>query len=179
MKIERELPLVEDILGSFKSVIGSDFDAYRNHVYRVINLCLSLGYFSPNDKEKIQIAACFHDIGIWTAESLDYLPPSESEAARYLEGKGKSAWVAEVSEMIEMHHRVRSCEDSAFSLVEPFRRADFADFSLGIISMGIPKELIAELKSVFPNAGFHLRLVQLGSRWFLRHPLNPLPMFRR
>jgi len=179
MKVERELPLVEDILGSFKSVIGSDFDAYRNHVYRLINLCFSLGDFSRDDKEKIQIAACFHDIGIWTAGSLDYLPPSESEATRYLEEKGKGAWVAEVSEMIEMHHRVRSCEDSAFGLVEPFRRADIADFSLGIVSMGISKELIAELKSVFPNAGFHFRLVQLGSRWFLRHPLNPLPMFRR
>lgn len=179
MNIERELLLVEEILDSFKSVIGSDFDAYRNHVYRVINLCLSLREYSSNDKEKIQIAACFHDIGIWTAGSLDYLPPSESEAARYLEGKGKGGWVAEVSEMIEMHHRVRSCEDSAFALVEPFRRADIADFSLGLVSMGMSKELIAELKSVFPNAGFHFRLVQLGGRWFLRHPLNPLPMFRR
>lgn len=179
MQIERELPLVEDILGSYKGVIDSDFYAYRNHVYRVINLCLSLGNFSPNDKEKIQIAACFHDIGIWTAGSLDYLPPSESEAARYLEEQGKGAWVAEVSEMIEMHHRVRSCEDSAFILVEPFRRADIADFSLGIVSMGISRELIAELKSVFPNTGFHFRLMQLGGSWFLRHPLNPLPMFRR
>lgn len=179
MKVERELPLVADILGSFKSVIGPDFDAYRNHVYRVINLCFSLGDSSPSDKEKIQIAACFHDIGIWTAGSLDYLPPSEAEAARYLEAQGKAEWIAEVSEMIEMHHRVRSCKDSAFALVEPFRRADIADFSLGIVAKGISRELIGELKSVFPNAGFHVRLLQLGSRWFLRHPLNPLPMFRR
>ena len=179
MKVERDLQLVEDILGSFKSVIGRDFDAYRNHVYRVINLCFSLADFSPTDKEKIQIAGCFHDIGIWTAGSLDYLPPSETEATRYLEGTGRGGWVAEVSEMIEMHHRVRSCKDSTFVLVEPFRRADIADFSLGIVSMGIPKKLIGELKTVFPNAGFHLRLVQLGSCWFLRHPFNPLPMFRR
>jgi hypothetical protein len=100
-------------------------------------------------------------------------------AAGYLAGKGKEAWVAEISEMIEMHHRVRSCTDSAFALVEPFRRADIADFSLGIIPMGISKELISRLKSEFPNIGFHKRLVQLGGRWFLRHPLNPLPMFRR
>ena len=179
MKVERDLQLVEDILGSFKSVIGRDFDAYRNHVYRVINLCFSLADFSPIDKEKIQIAGCFHDIGIWTTGSLDYLPPSETEATRYLEGKGRDGWVAEVSEMIEMHHRVRSCKDSTFVLVEPFRRADIADFSLGIVSMGIPKKLIGELKTVFPNAGFHLRLVQLGGCWFLRHPFNPLPMFRR
>jgi hypothetical protein len=179
MKIERNLQLVEDIFGVFKSFIGGDFEAYRNHVYRVINLCYSLGEFSAIDKEKIQIAACFHDIGIWTEGTFDYLPSSEILAAGYLAERGKEAWVAEVSEMIEMHHRVRSCVDSVFPLVEPFRRADIADFSLGIIPMGISKELIGRLKSEFPNSGFQKRLVQLGSYWFLRHPLNPLPMFRR
>jgi hypothetical protein len=179
MQVERDLKLVDEILGSFKSIIGSDFNAYRNHVYRVINLCYSLGDFSANDKEKIQIAACFHDIGIWTAGSLDYLPPSEAEASRYLAEKGKGEWVAEVTEMIEMHHRVRPCSDSPFALVEPFRRADIADFSLGIVPMGLSKDLIRRLKSEYPNAGFHIRLVQLGGLWFVRHPLNPLPMFRR
>lgn len=179
MKIERDLQLVEDILGAFKSDICGDFGAYRNHVYRVINLCYSLDEFSVIDKEKIQIAACFHDIGIWTEGTLDYLHPSVTVAAGYLAKNGKVAWVAEVSEMIEMHHRVRSCTDSMFPLVEPFRRADIADFSLGIIPMGISKALICRLKSEYPNSGFHKRLVQLGGHWFLRHPLNPLPMFRR
>jgi hypothetical protein len=41
MHIERKLPLVEEILDSFSGVIGADLPAYRNHVYRVINLCLS------------------------------------------------------------------------------------------------------------------------------------------
>jgi hypothetical protein len=179
MKIEHDLLLVEEILGAFKTVIGGDFEAYKNHVYRVINLCNSLGKFSAIEKEKIQIAACFHDIGIWTEGTLDYLPPSEMVTVRYLAEKGKEGWVAEISEMIEMHHRVRSCTDSEFALVEPFRQADIADFSLGIITMGISKELISRLKSEFPNSGFHMRLIQLGCRWFLRHPLNPLPMFRR
>jgi len=179
MHVERNLPLVEEILGSFRTTIGRDFDAYRNHVYRVINLCYSLGNFSPSEKEKIQIAACFHDIGIWTAGSLDYLPPSEAEASRFLVEKGKGEWAAEIAEMIEMHHRVRPCNDSPFALVEPFRRADIADFSLGMVPMGISRELIRKLKSEYPNAGFHMRLAQLGGRWFLRHPLNPLPMFRR
>jgi hypothetical protein len=179
MNIEHDLPLVDEILATFKNTIAGDFAAYRNHVYRVINLCYSLGAFSATDKEKIQIAACFHDIGIWTEGTLDYLPPSESAAARYLAENGKQAWVAEITEMIGMHHRIRSCADSAFPLVEPFRRADIADFSLGIVPMGIARALIGQVKAAFPNNGFHTRLVQLGSHWFLRNPLNPLPMFRR
>ncbi len=179
MKIERDLQLVEDILGRFNHIIGVDFEAYRNHVYRVINCCYSLAEFDAIEKQKIQIAACFHDIGIWTEGTLDYLPPSESVATSYLAETGNRAWVAEVLEMIEMHHRIRSCSDSEFSLVEPFRRADIADFSLGLVPMGVSKTLISRLKSEFPNKGFHKRLVQLGSLWFFRHPFNPLPMFRR
>lgn len=179
MNIERNLPLVEEILGGFSGVIGADLPAYRNHVYRVINLCFAQGAFGEVEKEKIQVAACFHDIGIWTAGTLDYLAPSAADAAAWLAARGKEAWVAEVVAMIDMHHAVRSKADSPFPLVEPFRRADIADFSLGLVPMGIPRELIATLKAAFPNAGFHRRLAQLGSKWFLRHPLNPLPMFRR
>lgn len=138
-----------------------------------------LGSFGETEKEKIQVAACFHDIGIWTAGTLDYLSPSEADAAAYLNARGKALWIAEVSEMIEMHHSIRSHAGSPYPLVEPFRRADIADFSLGMVPMGISRELIATLKVAFPNSGFHKRLAQLGSKWFLRHPLNPLPMFRR
>lgn len=177
MNIETRLALVEEILASFGEVIGSDLEAYRNHVYRVINLCFSLGPFGDGEKEKIQIAACFHDIGIWTAGTLDYLGPSETNAAAYLRARGKEAWIAEIGEMIEMHHGIRSRAGSSFPLVEVFRRADIADFSLGIVPMGISRELIAQLRSEFPNAGFHKRLMKLGSKWFVRHPLNHYPCF--
>ena|ERR1035437_3699788 len=178
MTIDRNLPLVEEILGTFKDTIGADFIAYRNHVYRVVNFCYAAGAFGAEDKLKIQIAACFHDIGIWTDTTLDYLPPSEKAAAMYLAEAGREAWIPEVTQMIEMHHRIRSCEDSACPLVEAFRRADVADFSLGLFKMGFPRDLILTLKSEFPNSGFHKRLAQLGGWWLVKHPLNPLPMFR-
>jgi hypothetical protein len=124
MEIVRDLPLVDDTLGKFRLTIGRDFEAYRNHVYRVVNLCYSASDLSESEKDKIQIAACFHDIGIWTASTLDYLSPSEKVAIDYLHAEGKQAWVAEITEMIEMHHRIRSCASSASRLVELFRRAD-------------------------------------------------------
>jgi len=178
MIIEHHLPLVEEILGTFNDAIGDDFLAYRNHVYRVVNLCYAAGTFNSEDKEKIQIAAGFHDIGIWTDTTLDYLPPSEKAAVTYLIAIGRDTWIPEVTQMIEMHHRIRSCDDSAYPLVEAFRRADITDFSLGLFRMGFPKSLILTLKAEFSNCGFHKRLLQLGGRWLIKHPLNPLPMFR-
>lgn len=76
-----------------------------------------------------------------------------------------------------MHHGIRSRAGSFFPLVEVFRRADIADFSIGLFPMGVSRELISQLKSKFPNAGFHRRLLKLGFKWHIRHPLNPLPMF--
>ena len=37
------------------------------------------------------IAAAFHDIGIWTAGTFDYLEPSVRVAAAYLTGTGRAA----------------------------------------------------------------------------------------
>lgn len=179
MNIEQHLPLVDDILAAYRDRLGDDYAAYRNHVYRVVNLCYAAGPFSVADQAKIQIAGAFHDLGIWTDGTLDYLPPSIREAGNYLMSQGKPDWIAEISGMIEFHHRTRACDDSPYPLVEAFRRADVADFSLGLVRMGFPGSLIAGLKAAFPNAGFHRRLMVLGSRWLVRHPLNPLPMFRR
>jgi len=178
MTIDRHLSLVEEILDTFKDTIGADFLAYKNHVYRVVNLCYAAGVFGAEDKEKIQIAACFHDLGIWTDATLDYLTPSEEAAATYLAAVGRKAWTTEVTQMIEMHHRLRSCKSLTYPLVEAFRRADVADFSLGLFRMGLPKDLILTLKSDFPNSGFHKRLLQLGQGWLIAHPRNPFSMFR-
>lgn len=178
MQIETNIPLLEEILEAWKPVIGADYQAYKNHVYRVANFCLSIGPYGGEDAEKIIIAACFHDIGIWSDTTLDYLAPSEIRASDYLSKIGKEAWITEVNLMIEMHHKIQAYDEPGSPLVEAFRRADIADFSLGIFRMGFSADFIAAVRSEFPNAGFHKRLLQLGSKWLLRHPLNPLPMFR-
>ncbi len=138
--MDRNLHLVDEILNSFGAVIGADLGGYRNHVCRVVSLCYSAGEFTDIEKEKIQIAGSFHDIGIWTAGTLDYLAPSADAARSYLLAHGKGDWAPEISEMIELHHRIHSCAHSRYNLVEPFRRADAADFSLGLVRMGLSKD---------------------------------------
>lgn len=169
---------VDELLAPWKSCIGNDFQAYRNHVCRMVTFCCDLQDCTPEEQQKIAIAGAFHDIGIWTENTLDYLEPSVPPAREYLEQAGLGEWGDEIAEMITEHHRLRAIRDSRFPLVELFRRGDLVDFSLGLVTEGLPKARIQEVKQRYPNAGFHKRLVQLAARWFVRHPLNPAPMMK-
>ncbi|HKE86392.1 MAG TPA: HD domain-containing protein, partial [Vicinamibacterales bacterium] len=67
----KSLPTVEEVLDHHASELGRDLVAYRNHVYRVANLCLAITGDSGVELEKIAVAAVFHDLGIWTNRTFD------------------------------------------------------------------------------------------------------------
>lgn len=171
MKIETKIPLIDDVLSEYGDLAG-----YRNHVYRMVNFCFAQGDFDAEQREKIIIAGCFHDLGIWSADTFDYLPPSIALAKTYLANSGKGAWENEISTMIDLHHRIREVKDN--SLIEVFRRGDLVDFSLGLFKCGVPARYVHDVKRLFPNAGFHKQLIGRACRWTLRHPLNPVPMLK-
>ena len=179
--ITQSLPLVEEILGEWKPKLGKDFVGYRNHVYRMLHCCLVLYPCSEVEEKKLTIAACFHDIGIWSENTVDYLPPSIHEADGYLTKCGLDDWKEEIRLLIDLHHKIRPIDQSLrerYPLLEVFRRADLADFSLGLILGGVPREYMRRLKNCFPNAGFHKLLSKLAVRWFKQHPLSPPPFLK-
>ena len=179
MEIENTIDLLEDILGKYKDVIGEDFLPYKNHVYRVIHFCFLLRQdLKPAQKEKVIIAGAFHDLGIWTEDTLDYLPPSVNLAKAYLKQRNQKKWSAEIALMIDLHHKLRPVEEKNPSLVEVFRRADLIDVSLGKVKFGVSKEDIKNVRTTFPNSGFHKRLTQLAFRELFRHPLKPAPFLK-
>ena len=164
------------ILHAHAGELGRDFVAYRNHAYRVLNLCVAFTTEDEESREKIAIAAAFHDLGIWTDATFDYLPPSVRLAADHLTSAGRESWIDEVTEMILEHHKVTRCQHPSDSLVESFRKADWVDVSRGLVTFGLSRSLIAELLSIWPSAGFHRRVVELWLRRLRTHPLNSLPM---
>ncbi len=178
MDIEQNIPLLEEILSDWKALIGSEYDGYRNHVYRMIHLCLALKDCNEQEREKIIIAAAFHDIGIWVDDTLDYLPPSIPPATAYLKENNREDWAEEITLMINEHHKLREYKNAAYPLVELFRKGDLVDFSLALFTFGIPKPYIKAVKAAFPNAGFHKNLAKRAARWFFKHPLNPAPMMK-
>lgn len=173
-----EIAILDDVLEANREALGADATAYRNHTYRVANLCAALSGGDRAQLDKIAVAAAFHDIGIWTDGTFDYLEPSARRAREHLTGTEHERWVDEVVETILQHHKLRKYRVHDPWMVEPFRRADLVDVSQGIVRFGLPRELVRELYAQWPSAGFHLRLLQLGAKRLRTHPLSPLPMLR-
>ena len=178
MLIADHIPLLEETLGAWKGQIGKDYEGYKNHVYRMVNFCLALKDCSETERQKIVIAGCFHDIGIWVEQTVDYIPPSLPPARDYLKHHGLEHWTTEIELMISEHHKITAYQDDTYPLVELFRRGDLVDFSFGLFRFGLPKTYIDRVKTQFPNAGFHANLVRLAAAWFPKHPLNPAPMMK-
>ncbi|MFA5122526.1 hypothetical protein [Zavarzinia sp.] len=176
--ISTTFPLLDEILAAWQPAIGADFAAYGNHIRRVLNFTLALHPCSAEELERLQVAGAFHDLGIWSDGTFDYLPPSIARARDYLAGRGLEGWVPEVSALIGEHHKIRAIADPALALVEAFRKADLVDVSLGLVRFGLPREFVRAVKAQFPDAGFHGRLVQLTGANLLRHPLRPAPFFK-
>lgn len=172
------LPTVEQVLDDHESELGDDFTAYRNHVYRVANLCLAITGNRRAEIEKIAVAAVFHDLAIWTNQTFDYIAPSVALARAHLTARGMSDWIAEIEAMIVDHHKVTPSRANPQSLVESFRRADWIDVSRGLRTFGLSRTFIAAVAGTWPNARFHRRLVELTINRLWKHPLTPLPMVR-
>ncbi|HKG13577.1 MAG TPA: hypothetical protein VKB12_09555 [Pyrinomonadaceae bacterium] len=174
----KEIHILDEVLEAHAAELGGDFTAYRNHAYRVVNLCVALSPDGIAQLEKIATAAAFHDLGIWTDHTFDYLRPSVSLACTHLARAGRGEWASEVTEMILQHHKLSTYRGQRHTLVEPLRRADLVDVSKGLFKFGLPRGLVKEIFSAWPSAGFHKRLVRLELDRIRTHPWNPLPMVR-
>lgn len=170
------VPRLDALLDRHADALGADFAAYRNHTYRVANFHFLLD--AAGDLDKLAIAAAYHDLGIWTARTFDYLAPSIALATAYLDEIGKAEWGSEVAAMIDNHHKVTRCRAGVPASAETFRRADWIDVSLGRLRFGLARCAVVDVLRLFPNAGFHRRLARLSLQRLVRHPLRPLPMFR-
>ena len=172
------LTSLDEILRAHAEALGSDFVAYKNHAYRVVNFCVALSTSAPEQLEKMLIAVAFHDIGIWTDGTFDYLAPSVERARAHLVGIGRSALIPEIEAMILQHHKLSASTAQPGWLVEPFRKADLVDVSLGLVTFGLPSARVREVYAAFPDEGFHMRLVQFSLKRLLTRPWSPLPMLR-
>jgi len=170
------IPTVDDVLNAHAIALRDDFVAYRNHVYRIVNLCVAI--VGQRELEKIAVAAVFHDLGIWTKGTFDYIAPSIALAHDYLIARAREDWTTEIEGMIADHHKVTQSTAGPDSLVEAFRQADWIDVTGGLRRFGVPRPFIASLFATWPDAGFHWRLVTLTLDRFRSHPLTPLPMVK-
>ena len=176
MKIEDNIPTIEIIFDQWRGILGPDYQAYKNHVYRVFNFCTVLYQGSENENKMFAIAGCFHDIGIWENNTFDYLEPSIELVKKYLDNSSMSESFRQIELMILFHHKITSYKNTKYPLVEIFRKADWIDVTKGKRSFGLSKNDVGAILEQFPNNGFHKKLIQLTKDEFKKKPFNPLPM---
>ena len=179
MNVLTDSVLLDEVLDNYRQVLSVDYDAYRNHCMRVFNFCLALaGDRLADAEEKIAIASLFHDLGIWTDNTFDYILPSQRLARCYLEKSDRAAWCDEIEAMIGEHHKLTRYQADSSTLVEAFRKADWIDVSGGMLRFRLPDDFVTDVLEAFPNAGFHKKLVTLSVERLKTHPFSPLPMMK-
>ena len=77
------------------------------------------------------------------------------------------------------HHKLSASRADPSWLVEPFRKADWIDVSRGTVTFGLSNRTVARIRSTWPSAGLHKRLLQLALKRLWTNPLAPLPMMKR
>ncbi|MVU81938.1 phosphohydrolase [Nocardia sp. ET3-3] len=175
--------LVTDRLDTWAGDLGEDREMYTNHVLRVLSFCdLQAGSApgsvdAPSSREEFRTAAVFHDLGVWTAHTFDYLAPSISLACDWLVRHGQHRLMPIVAAMIDDHHKIRPI-DGPYPEAEVFRRADLVDVSAGLIRFGIARADYRQVVNRYPDAGFRRRLARLGTQRLRSHPWSPLPMLK-
>ncbi|MFN8287534.1 MAG: HD domain-containing protein [Chitinophagales bacterium] len=167
---------IEDILARHRQALGPYYEAYRNHVYRVFNLSLQLCPVSGAEEAALAVAAAFHDIGIWAANTFDYLPPSIALARAYAVEKGLGTQAERIAAIIDNHHKLSRF--TADGLTEAFRKADLIDLSFNVFRFGVKGAYLKELNAALPGKGFHRVIFGRILKNSLQHPLNPLPMVK-
>ena len=176
-----ESRMLGELTASWSDALGEDYEAYRNHCIRVFNFCFALAGSRPELEEKIAVATVFHDLGIWTERTFDYLVPSEKLALDYLDRVGKTEWREEIAAMIADHHKLSPVRENPRNpswLAETFRKADWIDISGGLLRFRLSDDFVVEVLDAYPNAGFHKKMLALALDRLKTHPFSPLPMMK-
>ncbi|MBU2912892.1 MULTISPECIES: hypothetical protein [Reichenbachiella] len=177
----KSIPRIEGILQFYTPALGADYNAYRNHVYRVYHLTLLLNTEEPTPEEQaaLAIAAAFHDLGIWSNHTMDYLQPSTDLAKAYLSENHSDILTPLVHDLIVTHHKISSYQGANQSLIEAFRKADLMDLSFGTIRHGLPRSRYIHLREEFPFLNFQKTVFKKIMRYAIGHLNRPFPMLKR
>jgi hypothetical protein len=175
-EILRSLPLAEEILESHRHRARGDdagYDAYKAHVYRVVNFARALTPDEPDRDDKLAIAVAFHDLAAF--DTLDYLVPSIEAQDAWLQQTGREAWSEELALIIAEHHRFSGYGPTRpyALLVEAVRRADLVDVSQGLIRSGIPSSYVKEVRGAFDAGVFFKRVIPSGTLRAIRKLQQP------
>lgn len=153
---------VEDLFAPYRDIIGTDFPAYRGHVYRVITYAMHFLNGDEAARPIVETALVYHDIGLWTENELAYLEPSEDLALADNEKYGWGLNPQLLRDAIHWHHKVFLYRGPNQRIVEAVRKADWIDATDGRIRKGLTKAQVKLVQDAIPNYDFGAVLQRLA-----------------
>jgi len=175
MEVIHQNESFEIIFDKFKDLLGNNAMGYRGHCYRVLNYMHYLK-LSEQDMEIVAVAIPFHDIGVWSHNTMDYLEVSFLEARKYIRMNKLTVDEEQIETLILDHHTIRSLKDR--DLAEKMRKADLVDLSFGLIHFNIPSTFIRSVHKSFPYQGFQKNIYGKVIRYAFQNPKKPFPMLK-
>ena len=170
---------IESILKNYKQIIGNDYEAYRGHCHRIYNYIVLMkrsAELTQQDNYILEIAIPFHDLGIWTAHTMDYLQPSFEAASTFVKQNKLDVDLFVLKTIIVNHHKLTFVKDN--KLAELLRKADMLDLSFGRLKSSLTKEELDCIKASFPYKGFQLVIFKKLMKHALKNITNPFPMLK-
>jgi hypothetical protein len=173
MEIIQRNAVIDEVLSHHHLALGKDLLGYSGHCYRLLNYVRFLG-MDDRDLPLMEVAIAFHDLGVWTDQTMDYIEPSVKLAEQYVLKEELEIDLQHLRLLIAGHHHLSGIENSP--LAELLRKADLIDLSFGAISCGLPKKVFREIKKHFPYNGFQTMIFKKVALYAISHPLRPFPM---
>lgn len=166
--------LITEILKPYKDQLGLDYDAYHHHAQRVYQYAIT--FLLVREREKIAIAAAFHDLDIWVSGSMNYLNGSVQLCKEYLAQTESGILPDEIAFFIQQHHKIRPILGNEEA--EAFRKADLVDLSGGRIHFNLPKSIIWETEQNYSRLGFSKIMLRKSLLHAFKNLQNPFPMIK-
>lgn len=162
IQIKTERPRVEELIATYRDVIGDDYAGYRNHVFRTVTYAMHFLDGDLDVEPTVETAMAYHDIGLWTDRELAYLEPSEAIVVADNEKHGWGHDPDLLRGIIHWHHKIFRYRGPHERVIEACRKADWIDASKGWIRKRMSRSNVAAVEAAFPNEGFHKSLLRLA-----------------
>lgn len=112
--LQRVAAGIDALLAPHERLLADQHTTYRNHACRVAAFHCMLDGSRDEVPQHVLVAAAFHDLGIWTAGTFDYLEPSVLLATGHLRSTSSGADREIVTAMIRNHHKLTPCASGCF-----------------------------------------------------------------
>lgn len=141
---------IESWLKLYSRILKWDYELYRQHVFRQVNL--SLHFLNDNHllRPEIEFCAVHHDLGLWLEGDGDILMTSLKKALEQNMDHTLGFDPALIKDVIFHHTKVFAFQGPNSPVVNAFRKAHWVELTKGKLKKGVDPAFLEALYQDWP-----------------------------